>query len=87
MGNVNLAELKTAYPNIPWYTSKTIYNPEILLVNLFKVKGREFYGRVIDGDREVFVIQANNDNIKNLEKFNNFLKLRDELIMNQDIIE
>lgn len=84
MGNLNLQELKNSFSHIQWHNGTTVYNPEILLVKRFSIGGKLFTGRIIDGNREVFVIQNSEASLK---KFNNFLTFRDKFIQDQDVLE
>ena len=86
MSNMNLSELKNSTLDIKWHTSESIYNPEILLVKKFTVNGTQIHNkRYVDEDgREIFIIQ--NDKAS-LLRFNNFLRIRDNIIKDQEVLE
>ena len=80
IGNTNLSELKSLYPEIEWSECSNI--PEILLVNKLKLNGKSFTGRVLEDGREIFIIE---DNKISLNQFSQYLKRR-HLIDTQDEI-
>ena len=81
IGNTTISGLKSKYPKIDWYSSKTPYSPDILLVNSLKLNGKEFTGRVLNNGREIFVVSSST---KSLKSFNNFLKVRDGILTDKE---
>lgn len=81
VGNTTLAKLKSAYPTSLTHETSDLYNPNILLVKSLKLNGKAYVGRVVDGDgNEVFVLTE-----RDLPKFNEYLRVRDEILKDQEV--
>lgn len=77
MGNTSLDRVVREYPKVDWPTDVDDYQMNILLVKSLKYNGKSAYGRVIDKHgNELFVLQ---DNFKDLQKFANYLKVRNQI--------